>query len=403
MAFKKTSPFSLYVHWPFCLSKCPYCDFNSHVRESIDEKSWLDALKKEITRISLLLQSQEGPDCNLVLGTIFFGGGTPSLMRPETVGAIIQHAKDSFVCDENIEITLEANPNSVEVAAFQSLRAAGVNRISIGIQALNDDDLRALGRKHSAADGLRAIDVAQKTFDRVSFDLIYARPGQKTEDWERELLRALSFDTEHLSLYQLMIEPGTAFAAQHARGELILPKHSPEMFELTQNITSQHNMPAYEISNHARDLTHKFGAASSAQCKHNLAYWRYQDYAGVGPGAHGRLTLSGEKKIATRQVKAPELWLQSVLENGHGDAEVIQVTRQEQLQEQLLMGLRLTEGVRISDLVIDLGQALQENVLNKTKLDYLIEGGFLELNPERIKATSRGRQVLQSVLSYFIN
>ena len=288
---------SLYIHWPFCLSKCPYCDFNSHVRQSINEDAWEKSLIHELQRTAELTGSKS-------LQSIFFGGGTPSLMHPKTVGKIIETATTLWAPSENLEITLEANPNSVEVNRFKELRLNGVNRISVGIQALNDPDLKVLGRLHSAEEAMKAIGTACSTFDRVSFDLIYARQGQTLKAWEQELKRALEFGTNHLSLYQLTIEPGTAFATLYARGDLILPDDnlSADMFELTQSIMNAHEMPAYEVSNHAR---------SGSECRHNLVYWRYQDYVGVGPGAHGRLTLDG-KKFATRQKKSPEAWLKSI-------------------------------------------------------------------------------------------
>ena len=372
---------SLYIHWPFCLSKCPYCDFNSHVRQSIDEESWQSALIHELKRNRELTGPRD-------LKSIFFGGGTPSLMNPKTVGVIIQTATSLWNPLDNLEITLEANPNSVEVKRFQDLRQNGVNRISVGIQALNDDDLLLLGRQHSAVEALRAIEVACATFDRVSFDLIYARPDQTLKAWESELKAALAFGTSHLSLYQLTIEPGTAFAPLFARGELVLPSDdlSADMFELTQSLMEKQNMPAYEVSNHA---------VPGSECLHNLVYWRYQDYVGVGPGAHGRLTVQ-EKKYATRQKKSPEVWLKSIQERGHGDEEVTQLTPVEQDQERLMMGLRLSEGV-------DLSLLLQpDSVLSKNALNSLIEEKYLEENGTFLKATPAGRQRLNPVLKHLL-
>lgn len=371
---------SLYIHWPFCLSKCPYCDFNSHVRQSIDELAWQNALIHELKRTFDLTGPRQ-------LQSIFFGGGTPSLMHPNTVGAIIEAATTLWTPVENLEITLEANPNSVEVTRFKELRQNGVNRISVGIQALNDPDLKLLGRQHSAEEAIRAIETACSTFDRVSFDLIYARPGQTLEAWEQELSKALTFGTTHLSLYQLTIEPGTAFAPLFARGDLVLPEEnlSADMFELTQSVMEKHAMLAYEISNHA-----KLGM----ECRHNLVYWRYQDYAGIGPGAHGRLSLQ-DKKYATRQKKSPEAWLKSIEEKGHGDEEVLELTDFEQDHERLMMGLRLLEGVDCSLTKLPLDQTISMKAL-----DALIAEGYLKKENAYLLATAAGRQRLNAVLEH---
>lgn len=374
------STLSLYIHWPFCLSKCPYCDFNSHVRQSIDEMAWQNALIHELKRTFDLTGPRQ-------LESIFFGGGTPSLMHPKTVGAIIETATTLWAPSKDLEIILEANPNSVEVTRFKELRQNGVNRLSVGIQALNDSDLKLLGRQHSAEEAMKAIETAISTFDRVSFDLIYARPGQTLEAWEQELSNALAFGTTHLSLYQLTIEPGTAFAPLFARGDLVLPEEnlSADMFELTQSIMGKNGMPAYEISNHAK---------AGAECRHNLIYWRYQDYAGVGPGAHGRLSLD-EKKYATRQKKSPEAWLKAITEQGHGDEEIVELSPFEQDHERLMMGLRLAEGVncRLTNLSID------QTISMKT-LDALIEEGYLKKEDPYLIATAAGRQRLNAVLEH---
>ncbi|MBY0281104.1 MAG: radical SAM family heme chaperone HemW [Alphaproteobacteria bacterium] len=374
------SPLSLYIHWPFCLSKCPYCDFNSHVRQTINEMAWQNALIHELKRTF----EQTGPR---ELQSIFFGGGTPSLMHPKTVGAIIEAAITLWTPSQDLEITLEANPNSVEVNRFKELRQNGVNRISVGIQALNNPDLKLLGRQHSADEAMKAIETACATFDRVSFDLIYARPGQTLEAWEQELSKALTFGTTHLSLYQLTIEPGTAFAPLFARGDLVLPEEnlSADMFELTQNMMERHGMPAYEISNHA-----KLGM----ECRHNLVYWRYQDYTGVGPGAHGRLTLGG-KKYATRQKKSPEAWLKAITEQGHGDEEVLELTAAEQDHERLMMGLRLLEGVDASLIKLPLDQTISVKAL-----DSLVAEKYLRKENSYLIATAAGRQRLNAVLEH---
>jgi oxygen-independent coproporphyrinogen-3 oxidase len=317
-------------------------------------------------------------------------------MQPKTVERIIQTAVQSWPISDNLEITLEANPNSVEVNSFQALNQAGVNRISIGVQVLNDKDLKELGRQHSAQEGLKAIETACQTFKRVSFDLIYARPGQTVEQWQQELLYALCFQTEHLSLYQLTIEPGTAFATLHERGELILPPNdtSADLYELTQSIMEKHGLPAYEVSNHAKQ---------GAECQHNIAYWRYQDYIGIGPGAHGRLSRSPTEKIATRQKKSPEAWLKSIETEGHGDAEIVNLPLEEQFREQLLMGLRLKQGIDLKNLVIPLDQAFAKNFIHSQKIESLKQEEYLKITPEFLKATHAGRQRLQSLLNYLLS
>ena len=292
-------PLALYIHWPFCVSKCPYCDFNSHVRESIDQDRWREALLAD-------LAFEAERTAGMRLGSIFFGGGTPSLMPPATVAALIDAAVSKWRIEPGIEITLEANPSSVEAARFADLAAAGVNRVSLGLQSLDDAALRFLGRAHDAAEGMAALETAQSAFDRVSFDLIYALPGQSERGWRSELGRALSFGTGHLSLYQLTIEPGTRFAALAAKGELpaIDPDRAATLYEMTQAMTGEAGLPAYEISNHA---------AIGEESRHNLAYWRYQAYAGIGPGAHGR-----RNGAATQRHRKPENWLAALARNGHG-------------------------------------------------------------------------------------
>lgn len=372
---------ALYIHWPFCLSKCPYCDFNSHVRASIDEDAWEDALLGELDRVARRMPSRQ-------LTSIFFGGGTPSLMRPQTAGALINRALTHWRPSKNIEITLEANPNSVEVKRFQDLRCAGVNRVSIGIQALNDADLKQLGRRHSANEAVTAITTAMNTFERVSFDLIYARPRQRLKDWSNELTQALSFGTEHLSLYQLTIEPGTAFAPLYERGELIIPGEdlAADLYELTRSQTISAGLPAYEISNHAR---------SGCESRHNLSYWQYLDYAGIGPGAHGRLTLS-DGKFATKQYRAPETWMKAVM-SGSGEEEALQLSLREQAIEALMMGLRLTSGLDLSRLY-----ELDPLIIDEEALATLIRGGYLVKDDTILKATALGLQCLNAVLKRLI-
>jgi putative oxygen-independent coproporphyrinogen III oxidase len=370
---------ALYIHWPFCLSKCPYCDFNSHVRASIEEDAWEEALLKELDHTAARLGPRH-------LTSIFFGGGTPSLMRPRTVEALIRKALGYWSPTPNIEITLEANPNSVEVSKFQDLKAAGVNRVSIGIQALNDPDLKQLGRQHRAAEGIKAIETAIKTFERASFDLIYARPHQTVEAWRQELAQAMSFGTEHISLYQLTIEPGTAFAPLYERGELIIPGEdlAADLFELTQQQTKAAGLPAYEISNHARP---------GAESRHNISYWQYQDYAGVGPGAHGRLTLP-EGKVATKQYRAPETWMKAVM-NGSGEEEAILLSAQDQETEALMMGLRLTAGLELP--------SFKSTIIDPEGLRILIEGGYLLKTDNTLRATPLGLQCLNGVLKRLLS
>ncbi|HKH79994.1 MAG TPA: radical SAM family heme chaperone HemW [Solirubrobacteraceae bacterium] len=376
-------PIALYIHWPFCKSKCPYCDFNSHVRASIDEARWRSALLKDLEHYAALTGRR-------AVTSIFFGGGTPSLMSAETVDAVLQHAASLWPLEPDVEITLEANPTSVEAARFRDFRSAGINRVSLGVQALDDRALKFLGRGHDAAEALTALEVARQTFTRFSFDLIYARPGQTVADWERELERALSLAGEHLSVYQLTIEAGTAFAPAHARGDFVLPDEETQaaLYETTVARLEAAGLPAYEISNHARP---------GAECRHNLVYWRYGDYVGVGPGAHGRLTLDAAR-VATRQHRAPETWLEAVERTGHGSDEPVTLTPQEQRDELLMMGLRLAEGIRRERFRATLGLEL-EAALDPERVAPLVKAGFLEVDDGRLAATPAGRQRLNAVLA----
>ncbi|HVJ53605.1 MAG TPA: radical SAM family heme chaperone HemW [Aliidongia sp.] len=378
--------FGIYVHWPFCLKKCPYCDFNSHVRVEIDEARWRRALLAELDHYAGLTGRRR-------VTSIFFGGGTPSLMAPATAGAVIERIARNWDLDADAEITLEANPTSVEAERFAGFRSAGVNRASLGIQALDDRDLRFLGRAHSAGEARAAIALAARHFARWSFDLIYARPNQTLEGWAAELDQALDLAGDHLSVYQLTIEPGTAFHTAHARGDFILPDDdlAGALFELTQDRLAQADMPAYEISNHARP-----GQAS----RHNLTYWRYGDYVGVGPGAHGRLTLDGIKH-ATRQKKAPESWLDAVESGSHGTEETLPLDPEARFEEMLMMGLRLAEGIPRRRFMDELGRP-PEAVLDAEGLARLIEGGFVTLDQERLMATPAGRQRLNAVLGLLL-
>jgi oxygen-independent coproporphyrinogen-3 oxidase len=378
--------FGLYVHWPFCLAKCPYCDFNSHVRDTIDHERWRDALLSELRQVA-----QRTP--GRTLGSIFFGGGTPSLMHPATAGALIDAAAEAWRLAPDLEITLEANPTSVEAEKFRDFRAAGVNRVSIGVQSLDPAALKFLGRRHSAGEAVAAIDLARRHFDRYSFDLIYARPGQTAAAWEQELEEALALAGDHLSLYQLTIEQGTAFHTAHARGDFALPEEDDAalLFELTQARLAAAGLPAYEVSNHARH---------GSESRHNLVYWRYGDYAGVGPGAHGRLTLDGTRR-ATRQLRAPETWLAAVERDGHATQEEIPLGRPERLEEMLMMGLRLAEGVPRGRFRAE-AAGEPEDVLDADRLARLVNAGFLALDAERLRATPAGLQRLNAVLGHLL-
>jgi len=370
------SSLALYVHWPFCVSKCPYCDFNSHVRASIDQDAWRDALLADLAHESRLLPGRR-------LTSIFFGGGTPSLMDPATVEAVIGGASSHWAPSDDLEITLEANPNSVEAARFADLAAAGVNRLSLGLQSFDDEALAFLGRAHSADEGLRALDTAQAHFERVSFDLIYALPGDTEQRWAEILQRALALGTTHLSLYQLTIEPGTRFAALHASGKLepLDADTAAALFELTEDITSAAGMPAYEISNHA---------APGHESRHNLTYWRYKDYAGVGPGAHGRRL--GMRSVRHRK---PENFLSALARNGSGIAEDTMLTPTESADEALVMGLRLREGIDGAAIADRFGL---NSILDWTRVDRLVGSGHLTRNGSHVALTAAGRLLLDSIL-----
>lgn len=379
--------FGLYVHWPFCRSKCPYCDFNSHVRAAIDEPRWRRALLAELDHYAAETPGRR-------LDSIFFGGGTPSLMQPDTTAALIARAKQHWRFARAIEITLEANPTSVEAERFAGFAEAGVNRVSLGLQALEDTALRFLGRQHSAAEARAALAIARRRFSRVSFDLIYARPGQSVAAWMAELEAALGLAGDHLSIYQLTIEPGTAFEGAVARGDFQVPdeRMQADLYEATQARLDAAGMPAYEISNHARP-----GEA----CRHNLVYWRYGDYVGVGPGAHGRLTLAGGAKLATRQHRAPEAWLAGVEAEGHATRQRDAVAPDARLAEMLMMGLRLEEGVAIARIEAESGRGFAAAV-PADRLERMAAGGFVAVRDGRILATKKGRQRLDAVLAALI-
>lgn len=378
---------SIYVHWPFCLAKCPYCDFNSHVRESINEDDMRDALLSEISHYANLVGRRD-------VKSIFFGGGTPSLMSAGTVESVINYIGKNFDFQDDIEITLEANPTSVEAAKFTDFSAAGVNRVSIGIQALNDQDLKALGREHSVNEALGAIELSQKYFTRSNFDLIYARMGQTTSEWEKELCQAIEMANGHLSLYQLTIEQGTPFYGRWRKGDLVIPEEdiSAEMYGLTNQICASHGYPAYEISNYA---------CPGEESRHNLTYWRYGDYIGVGAGAHGRISYGGET-YATMQNKKPETWLKNVKANGHATKDHIQLNPTEMAEEMIMMGLRLTEGIDLKSFEKRIGQTLG-NFTESDQVDLMIAQGFLEqAYPNRLQLSEKGRPLLNQILGQIL-
>jgi len=369
-------PLALYVHWPFCVSKCPYCDFNSHVRASIDQAGWRDALLADLAHEARLLPER-------TLTSIFFGGGTPSLMEPATVEAVIEAATDSWTPSADIEITLEANPNSVEAARFADLAMAGVNRLSLGLQSFDDAALKFLGRAHSAREGFRALEIAQRNFRRVSFDLIYALPADTDDSWSTTLAQALSLGTRHLSLYQLTIEPGTRFASMVGRHDFepLDADRAAALYELTDAMTSESGMPAYEISNHARP---------GHESRHNLTYWRYGDYAGIGPGAHGR-----RNGMRTVRHKKPENFLSALARNGNGIAEEAQLLPTEAADEALVMGLRLTEGIDAQAIADRFGMS---SIVDWERVDRLVHSGHLMRDGTRIALTAKGRLLLDAIL-----
>lgn len=371
--------FGLYLHWPFCESKCPYCDFNSHVAATIDQDRWQRAYLAEIDRLGRETAGR-------VLGTVFFGGGTPSLMHPDLVAAIIEKIRKTWPMVNDPEITLEANPGSIEAGRFRAYRAAGVNRVSMGMQAMNDEDLRRLGRKHTADEALAAFDIARSCFDRVSFDLIYARQDQSLQDWRAELKQALGLAVDHLSLYQLTIEDGTAFGDRLARGGLKgLPDEdlSAEMYDLTQEVSDAAGFPAYEVSNHAKP---------GSESQHNLIYWRGGDYVGVGPGAHGRMTMAGQR-WATEAPKAPGAWLALVEKDQAGELPRHLLNSDEHALEYLLMSMRLAEGLDIQRY-----QELAKSRLDSERLLHLSQLGMITSDGKRLRATAKGRMVLNAII-----
>ncbi|MBC7476951.1 MAG: coproporphyrinogen III oxidase [Pseudorhodobacter sp.] len=371
--------FGLYVHWPFCQSKCPYCDFNSHVSASIDQKRWQNAYMAEIERLG---EETDGR----ILDSVYFGGGTPSLMDPSLVAAILDKVRATWRSSNDVEITLEANPTSVEIGRFTGFHDAGINRVSIGVQALIDDDLRRLGRMHSASEALRAIDIGNSIFNRVNFDLIYARQDQTIGAWQAELKTALSLGSSHLSLYQLTVEDGTVFQQRYARGQLPgLPAEdlAADMFELTQTLCNDAGIPSYEVSNHARP---------GQESRHNLIYWRGGDYVGLGPGAHGRLAIS-RQRVATEAIKLPAQWLEAVETVGNGEMPRSPLSGNDAAAEYLMMGLRLKEGIQLSYYA-----ALAGKPLDLSRAEALAALCLVRLDQDTLSATDQGVLVLNAIL-----
>ena len=380
------SGLALYIHWPFCRAKCPYCDFNSHVRDSIDEARYRAALLRELDYFANQIPGR-------MLTSIFFGGGTPSLMAAETVAALISRAHDHWPFAPDIEITLEANPNSAEAARFRDYAGAGVNRLSLGVQSFDDAALKFLGRLHGADEAMNAIETAAAIFPRFSFDLIYARPGQSEPAWRNELDRALALAGDHLSLYQLTIEENTGFERAVARGDFapMDERDAAPLYAVTQEMMDDAGLPAYEISNHAKP---------GGESRHNLSYWRYGDYIGCGPGAHGRLSL-GEVKTATRQIRTPEAWLDAVESSGHGTAERENLDSRTRAEEMLMMGLRLKDGVAEESFLRETGHTFEDYVA-PSRLAALVEGGYLERDDVGLRASAAGRLRLNAVLAHLL-
>jgi len=380
-------PLALYVHWPFCVSKCPYCDFNSHVRDSVDIDRWREALLADMAHEASLTSGRP-------LGSIFFGGGTPSLMPPALVSDLLDAAQRHWGFTPDIEITLEANPNSVEVDRFADLARAGVNRVSLGVQSLESEALHFLGRAHDAGEARRAIEVARHHFGRVSFDLIYALPGQSAAQWERQLGEALAFGTDHLSLYQLTIEPGTRFETLVRQGKFIPADadHAADLYDITQSLAGAAGLPAYETSNHAR---------IGQESRHNLTYWRYGDYAGIGPGAHGRRGDAGGVPVATQRHRKPENWLEAIARNQHGLQGETPLSPEDRGREALLMGLRLGEGVNLA--AISRRTGLEENrLIDAVAIARLAGHGLVSRAGGRLRVTAEGALLLDAILGEIV-
>ena len=380
----KNGGFGIYIHWPFCAAKCPYCDFNSHVRNNIDQKQWLRSYLSEINRVSKNTSSR-------VLDSVFFGGGTPSLIEPWVINDILNEIQKHWTTKVNFEVTLEANPGSVDAKNFKAYKSAGVNRISMGIQSLNEKDLKALGRTHTVKEALSAFEIAQQNFTAVSFDLIYARQNQKLKQWEMELNQALDLGASHMSLYQLTIEQGTAFGDRYNRGTLKgLPSDdiSAELYDITSNLCENRGFSAYEVSNYAK---------AGSESVHNLVYWRYGDYIGIGPGAHGRLTIEGER-YATETFLSPEKWLTKVDKQGSGESCLSVLSQEQQAAEMVMMGLRLNEGINLKRF-----EHLSGSSFSEEKLSFLKSIQLIEQKEGNIISTFSGRKVLNSVLAELLN
>jgi oxygen-independent coproporphyrinogen-3 oxidase len=375
-----TNAFGIYIHWPYCAAKCPYCDFNSHVKRELSEAGYLGAIRRELGYYAELTPGRR-------VSSIFFGGGTPSLMQPETAGRILDTIAGYWPVEPDAEITLEANPSSVEADSFAGFRAAGVNRVSLGVQSLHDEQLQFLGRLHNAAEARAAIEIANANFDRVSFDLIYARPGQTLDEWRSELTDALSLTAGHLSLYQLTIEPGTAFYRLHEAGKLRVPgdDDAAALYELTQELCDAAGLPAYEISNHARP---------GEEARHNLLYWRYGEYAGVGPGAHGRIAAP-EGRLALSAERDPAKWASLVNDQGHGLIQRELLNDLEQAEEMLMMGLRVSEGLNLTNLAATTGHRICAETLRMLEGDGLVQRSSVSIT---LKATRQGQLVLNRVI-----
>ncbi len=384
--FPHKKELGLYIHWPFCESKCPYCDFNSHVRKSIDEAAWEQALLQELSYVG---QQTKGR----LLTSVFFGGGTPSLMPARTVQKLLEALGTYWTLDPNLEITLEGNPNSIEVSKYRDFKTAGINRVSVGIQSLRQDSLTFLGRLHNATEAKRALEITSTLFDRSSFDLIYALPNQTAEQWQKELEEALEFARGHLSLYQLIIEPGTAFYTRYQRGDFKLPSEekSADLYDLTRDRVGQQGYEDYEVSNYAQ---------AGHECRHNLLYWQYKDYVCIGPGAHGRVLLDG-KKHAIKNYKAPETWLKKVKEHGHGQETSDLLTSNDQLIEHLLMGLRLKAGIHKESFDKMHGVSL-DSILDPQKVTFLKGLGFIDENERHFQVTSSGLLRLNTITSELV-
>tara|TARA_R110002126_G_scaffold13118_1_gene55849 strand:- start:86375 stop:87556 length:1182 start_codon:yes stop_codon:yes gene_type:complete len=383
------TPLGLYVHWPYCLSKCPYCDFNSHVASTIDYEAFKTAYRRELQHFASQIHTRP-------LHSIFFGGGTPSLMPPHLVESIIDDANEIFGLEQGCEITLEANPTSFETKKFKDFKAAGINRVSIGVQSLNDDDLKFLGRQHSSSEALAAIQSAQKIFDRLSFDLIYARPQQTIAQWQAELTKALDYGTNHLSLYQLTIEQGTAFHTQYQRGDFTTPNEflAADLYDATQEITARYGLPSYETSNHA---------GLGDESRHNLIYWRYHDYIGIGPGAHGRYRDKSGQKKASRTHLAPQKWLEKCAAHSHGAHPLEDITPAMSFTESVMMGLRLKEGIHLQALAQRAGVEWQQQI-NLAKLQMLEDENFLHVSADtHVSASAAGALCINVILDNLLN